>query len=242
MRSGDVEQLTLLARPLHEALDPQASASQAARPVGEGTLRKAGRRSERRPEHDRQLDRAGLREAADEHGEGAPAEREDVVTVQRAAEQLEVVGEHEDDADEHERQEVDADGAHAPEADGRGAGERERGCRGEPRGRQAGAQWPAVELVQAVGGDADRQRERGQRPGQAGAVGALREARAERDVREVPGGVGEVQQRDAVPHPAGPEGVERDALRVTGQRGLPTRRDRRPGSAAASARSRRLPR
>jgi hypothetical protein len=92
-----------------------------------------------------------------------------------------------------------------------------------------GPERPAVQLVQAVGGDADSQREGRQRPGQPRAVGVLREARAERDVREVPGGVGEVQQRDAVPDPAGPEGVERDALRVTGQRALPRPRDRRPG-------------
>ena len=48
-------------------------------------------------------------------------------------------------------------------------------------------------------GDADGEQEGRQRPGQPGAVGVLGEARAERDVGEVPGGVGRVQQRDDSP-------------------------------------------
>ena len=91
----DVEQLGLRARPLDDALDAQPAAPQAACPVGEVALREAGGGCEGRAEHDRELDRSGLREAADEHREGTPAEREDVVGVQGAAEQLEVVGEHE---------------------------------------------------------------------------------------------------------------------------------------------------
>ena len=149
---------------------------------------------------------------------------------------LEVVGEHERDADEHERHQPDADRAHAPEADRGGAGERDRSRRDERGGGQEGGERAAVELVEAVRGDADREQERDQRPGQAARRRVLREARAERDVGEVPGGVGRVQQRDAVAEAAGPQRVERDAPGVTGQRAPPRRRDRRPGSAAARAR------
>ena len=196
-------------------------------------LGEARRGGERRAQHDGQLDRPRLREAADEHGEGSPAEREDGVGVQRSAEQLEVVGHHQGHADEHERQQGDADRAHAPEPDGRGAGERDGAGRGEHRSGEAGAEGPAVELVEAVRGDADGQEEGQQRPGQAGAVHLLGEPRAERDVREMPGGVGRVQQRDDIPHAAGPQGVERDALGVTGQRGPPRRRGHRRDSSAA---------
>ena len=86
---------------------------------------------------------------------------------------------------------------------------------------------PAVELVEAMRGDADGERERDQRPGQARAVDVRREAGAECHVREVPRRVREVQDRDAVAQAAGPERVERDALGVTGQRAPPTRPVRR---------------
>ena len=208
----DVEHLALLARVLDEALDAQAAAPQPARPVREVALGEARRGGERRAEHDGQLDRPRLREPADEHGERPPAEREDGVGVQRPAEQLEVVGHHQGDADEHERQQGDADRAHAPEPDGRGGGERDGAGRGERGSGEAGTERPAVELVEAVRGDADGQEEGHQRPGQAGAVDLLREPRAERDVGEMPGRVGRVQQRDDVSHAAGPQGVERDAL------------------------------
>ena len=99
----------------------------------------------------------------------------------------------------------------------------------ERGGGEEGGERPAVELVEAVRGDADREQERDQRPGQARAVGVLREAGAERDVGEVPGRVRRVQQRDAVAEAAWPQRVERDAPGVTGQRAPPRRRDRRPG-------------
>ena len=98
-----------------------------------------------------------------------------MVGVERSAEQLEVVRDHEGDAGEHERQQGDADRAHAPEADGGGAGERDGPRHREHRSGEAGVERPAVQLVQAVGGDAHREQEGGQRPGQARAVYALGE-------------------------------------------------------------------
>ena len=213
--------------PLDRAVHAHAAAAQAPRPVGEVALCQARGRRECGAEDDRQLDRSRLRESADEHRERSPAEREDVVGVQRAAEELEVVGEHERDADEHERHQVDADRAHAPEADRRCAGERDGRGDDERASGEAGGERPAVELVQAMRRDADGERERDQRPGQARAVDVRREAGAERHVREVPRRVREVQERDAVAQAAGPERVERDALGVTGQRALPRRPVRR---------------
>ena len=183
---------------------------------------------ERRAEDDRQLDRARLGEPADEHRERAPAEREDVVGVQRAAEELQVVGEHEGDADEHERHQVDADRAHAPEADRRCAGERDgrrrstsaRAGRSVPSGRplSSSRQCAAMPTASVNAASVQARRAPSTCAGEAG---------AERHVGEVPRRVREVQDRDAVAQAAWPERVERDALGVTGQRAPPTQPVRR---------------
>ena len=84
-------------------------------------------REERHP-----ADRPGAREVAGQEREGAPGEGEAEVVVDRPAEELEVVGRHEQRAhrDEHEQPEVEGDGARDPDRDGadeRNDGERERG-------------------------------------------------------------------------------------------------------------------
>ena len=85
----------------------------------------------------------------------------------------------------------------------------DRGQRDQRPGRRAGSERPPVELVQSVGGHADREEEGGKRGEQAIEVDRRRRRRAERDVatgaRAVYGGCRRV---DEVAPAAGRERVE----------------------------------
>ncbi len=102
--------------------------------------------------------------------------------------------------------------------------------------RDGGAQRPAVQLVEAVRGDADGEAERRQRRHQPAAVERRGEGGADRDVRQVPGRVGQVQERDVVAPAAGCERVERG--RALSPHAGPRARSRRPTTSAGSGRRR----
>lgn len=65
-----------------------------------------------------------------------------------------------------------------------------------------------MQLVQCVGGDPDGQEERGQRGGESVGVDRGGRGGAERDVAEMPGGVGRVKEGDEVAPATGRQGVE----------------------------------
>ena len=93
--------------------------------------------------------------------------------------------------------------------------------------RDGGAQRPAVQLVQAVRGDAHRQPERGQRRHQPAGVELRGEGRADRDVGQVPGRVRQVQERDVVAPAAGARARRRPAGRSARTAAAPDARSRR---------------
>ena len=131
--------------------------------------------------------------------------------MEPAAEQLEVVGGHERGADRDEREDPERLRDRDRDPDRRARRDRDDRQRDEHPGRDARPQRPSVELVERVRADAHREREREhgepeRPPGDDG-----REAAADDDVREVPGRVRRVQQRDVVAPAAAPERVERGA-------------------------------
>ena len=144
--------------------------------------------------------------------------------------QLEVVAHREHDAgdDEHDETQTDTRGADDAEHDRAGdAGDR----RGEERPRgDAGAQRPAVQLVEGVGGDADREEEGEHRRQQVHHVDRS-EAPPDHDVREVPERCTAGGAASTSPAPSGPHaglGIEgrREGRLDRGRRG----RSRRPPS------------
>ena len=122
-----------------------------------------------------------------------------------AAEQLEVVAQHEQWTDHDEHEQSGSDRGHADEAE-RARDQQTTGSEpDEPSGRNRGAQRPAVQLVECVGRDADGEEEREQRPDEAYAVGVRCKRRADDDVREVPRRIRRVKQRPPIaPAPRAP--------------------------------------
>ena len=152
-------------------LPPQRARRRAQRPLREGEPH-GGERGERRGE----VEALGLNEVADEHGKRTPCEREPEVGVDPAAEQLEVVTQHEERTDRDEHEESGADRRHADEAE-RARDQQATGTEpDEPSSRNGGVQRAAVQLVECMGGDADGKEEREEGREEARAVGVGREA------------------------------------------------------------------
>ena len=145
---------------------------------------------------------------AGEGGEAAPGGGQPEVGVEAAAEELEVVGGGDEAAEEDQRQQGGGDEEDPGDADRQrpaeaADGESDQAAVGEP-----GPQRPAVELVERVGADADREEEGGDRRRQPAGVDLRRRRGPDRDVADVPERVGRVQDRDQVPPAAGAQGVE----------------------------------
>ena len=141
--------------------------------------------------------------------------------MEATGEQLEVVGQNQEGADQDEGGEGGRDDEQTGDPDPHRSGERESGEQreraiGEPR-----LQGVAVELVESVGGDADAEEEGAERRPEAGPVELGRRRGPERDVAQVPGGVRRVQQRDQVAPPAGTERIESRAAGDLSHRGRP---------------------
>src|SRR5206468_2920875 len=124
------------------------------------------------------------------------------------ARELEVVGDHEEGAggDVDEQPEVEADGDR--DADPACTGDRGCGKTDEHRVGDPRAKRPPAELVERMRTDPEGEREREQRgaeplPGHDGG-----DARADDDVREVPGRVREMKERDVVAPASGPQRIE----------------------------------
>ena len=159
-------------------------------PLGGAQHRAPGRGEERR-----HTELCGLREVRGEHRESAPRQREPEVGMERAAEQLEVVRDHEEGADHDEHAQprrdldhaVDAERDRAREADDRdgdqaphrrsacGAGgraaRRARARRAPSRGRRRAASRPAIARRRRARATRRSPRTTGARPCTADAAG-----------------------------------------------------------------------
>jgi hypothetical protein len=124
--------------------------------------------------------------------------------VDPPAQELQVVGQDEEHADEDEGHEARADLGHPHDAEGDRPQEPEAGREGEAGARDRGAQRAAVKLVEGVGADADGEEERAQSGQKARCVEGWSERRADHHVGEVPRCVGGVEDRPPVPPAAGP--------------------------------------
>ena len=121
----------------------------------------------------------------------------------RPLEQLEVVGEDEEQADRHQRDEPESERERADDADRARRSDR-RGCEGhQGRARNRGTERSAPQLVECMRADPHGERERGDDGAEPLPGDLVREAAADHDVRQMPGGVGRMQQRDVVA-PAAP--------------------------------------
>ena len=135
--------------------------------------------------------------------------------MEAAAEQLEVVGDDDESARGDEREQRGGDDEDARDPDGDGAGEAGQSYSPERFVPQPRPQGPAVQLVERVRADADAEEEGAERGEQAVEVEFRRRGRAERDVAQMPGGVGRVKKRDEVAPSAGPQRVEGGPLKLS---------------------------
>ena len=177
-------------------------------------LRKAQEAGERGREHCSERDPLGHREVADEQRERPPVEAEPDIGVERAAEQLEVVGDDDERADSDERGQprrvgdraVDAEHDGTPDRDGAQPDER---AVGDPR-----LQRVPFQLVERVRSDSDREEKRGERDQQPVDLEVRREGGSDHDVREMPQRVRRMQQRQVVAPAARLERIERRPARA----------------------------
>ncbi len=165
---------------------------------------------------------------AGQRRERAPSRGEPEIGVEAAAEELEVVGEH------GQRRRRRRTGAASTR---RRTGRRSR-CRPRRRARprpatasarseSPGPERVAVELVERVRRDPDRQEERTERRPQARRVELGRRRGAERHVAQMPGRVRGMKDRDDVAPSARGQGVERGRARGR-PLGAPSRRPPQP--------------
>src|SRR5437773_8983181 len=111
-------------------------------------------------------DRAGLDDVRGQRREGTPGEREPERRVERASEELEIVGDDNERAEDDERREQPRPRDAGVDADGRCRRDRDDGESPERSLGDLRAQRPAAELVQRVRTDAERER-KGEKGGTA---------------------------------------------------------------------------
>ena len=150
----------------------------------------------------------GLREGRRQHRERPPRQREPQVRVERAAEQLQVVGHHEERAGDDEDAEPGRDLDHAVDAERDGAREPRDGHGDEHGARDSRAERTPVQLVERVRREPHRQEERQQGLPQPSQLHVGGERGTDHDVGEMPQRVRGVQQGPPVPPPAGRHRVE----------------------------------
>ena len=167
--------------------------------------------------------------------EGTPRGRKPQARVKPAAEELEVVGHHDERPHGDERHEAHRHRRRADDPDRHRPCQRHSGQADEHAVGQLRAQWSAVELVQRVRAHSHPEEERREGRRQSIAVELWRRDRPEGDVAQMPGRVRRVQQRDDVRDLAAPDRVEGRSLRPGDHAlspGSRTSRRRRRGSCA----------
>jgi hypothetical protein len=139
--------------------------------------------------------------------------------VEATTEQLEVVGDDDECSRGYERRERRRHGENADDPDRDRPDEaREGESDKEPVG-QFGPERAAVQLVESVSGDANGEQKSGEGGDEPIDVNRGGRGGPERDVAEVPGGVGRMEQRDEVAPAAGAQRVERRPLELRPSRG-----------------------
>ncbi len=124
---------------------------------------------------------------------------------------FERVQQDEPDARGNEQPEHRTEHGDRGDAERRGAGETKRPkCDEHARG-DARAEWASPQLIKRVRGHADREPEREQGTQDDAGIGRRREGRAEQHVRQMPCGVGRMEQRQVIAPATGPQRVERGA-------------------------------
>ena len=155
-------------------------------------------------------------------GKASPGEREPQVGVEAAAGELEVVGADDEDAGERRTAPIHGSRVTAPYDPDRRRDRRSRRRRAR-RAPAPGCRFRSgrpLQLVERVGADADGEEERRERRRERRDAKAGRERGSDHDVREVPGGVGRMEERDVVAPATRRERVERRAREVS-RHGVP---------------------
>ena len=118
--------------------------------------------------------------------------------METPSEELEVVGEDGESADDDERDQRRRDDQDPGDADCQGTDEAERRQHLECPVRELGPQRAPAQLIESVRTHPDRQEEGGERGEQAIRVDLGRSGRAEGDVAQKPERVGRMEDRDQV--------------------------------------------
>jgi hypothetical protein len=170
---------------------------------GEVPLGRSEGRASTGHQHGLRRDHSRLSEIAGQRGEGAPRHGEPEVGVERAPEELEVVGQEDERPEGHEGEQPPRH--HRGPQDSQPDGGRERGDRQRPQelARYQGAERAAVQLVQGMGAHPHPEEERQEGGGQVSPVEDRLRGRSHGHVRQVPRGVGRMKQRPVVTPPPG---------------------------------------
>ena len=149
-------------------------------------MREREENGERGREQRRDAQISGDRRVSTDDGKPAPGETEPEVRVESAFEELEVVGEDEEDADRDEQGDPGLEGDRARNSDRARRADRDRGQGDEHGARNPGSERAPAQLVERVGADADREPESGHRCAEASPDDRGRQAASDDDVREMP--------------------------------------------------------
>jgi len=156
-------------------------------------------------------ERLGHGEVRGEKGQCTPRDGEPKIRVEPAGEQLEVVRDHDEAAERDEGKEPRRPGDCGDDADCDCGCDRRDSERPEDGAWDLRRQRPALEFVERMGADAEREKKRDQRRAEAAWEPYRCERCADDDVAEVPERVRDVEQRYVVTPATRLEGIERGA-------------------------------
>ena len=148
-------------------------------------------------------DRSALRERGGDYRVGAPGQREADVRVEAPSEPFQVVGKEHRHSGQHEQSQQRRPLHNPQRAQGQRASKAQYGQSQQVSGRNRCAQRPILPLIHCMRGDSHRQEESQQRRSQSEHVDLGHCHCPQHHVRQVPGGVGRMQERPIVA-PAAP--------------------------------------